>query len=86
MKTSVNTEGASSPPAREAGWGVKIRADHGGGTERQGFGIPKRLENPSDGGMMAKTTGKTRVDAMNDRSNGKSQMTILLYYFKLILY
>jgi hypothetical protein len=33
MKTSANTGEVSLPPAREAGWGVKVRAEHGGSSE-----------------------------------------------------
>jgi hypothetical protein len=46
MKTSVNAEEVPSPPAQAAGWGLKISAEHGGGTETQGFGVEQLLENP----------------------------------------
>jgi hypothetical protein len=49
MKTSVNTGEVSSPSAQAAGWGLKIGAEHGGGSEKQGFGVEKLVDKPSDG-------------------------------------
>jgi hypothetical protein len=60
MKTAINTGGVSSPPAQKAVWGVNIRAEHGSGSEKQGFVVEKWLVNPSDGSIIAKTRGKTQ--------------------------
>jgi hypothetical protein len=43
MKTSVHTGEVSLHLAREAGWGVKARAEQGGGSEKRGFGVKKSL-------------------------------------------
>jgi hypothetical protein len=61
MKTSVNTVGVSLRSAQEAGWGVKILAEHGGGSEKQVFGVEKWLAKPSDGGIIAGKTGKASI-------------------------
>ena len=58
MKTSVNTGGVSSPPSPRAGWRVKIRAEHGNGSEKQVFGVAKWLAKPNDGRIIPKTTGE----------------------------
>jgi hypothetical protein len=58
MKTSVNAEAVSSPPARAAVWAVKIRADQGGVSEKQGFSVKKWLAKPWDGRTITKTDGK----------------------------
>jgi len=60
MTTSIHTGEVSSPPAQAAGWGLKISADQGGGSEKQGFGVEKGIAIPSDGRIIAKTTGKTK--------------------------
>jgi hypothetical protein len=59
MKTSVSTGEVSLPPAQAVGWGVKIGKEHGGGTEKRGFGTPNLLAKPCEGRIIAKTTGKT---------------------------
>jgi len=60
MKTSVNRGEVSSTPAQANGWGLKIGAEHGGGPERQGFSVEKRLDTPSHRRKIAETTGKTQ--------------------------
>ena len=62
MKTSINTGEVSSPPAQEGGWDVKVRAQQRGSTEKQGFGVEKWLDKPSDGRKIAKTTRKTQFE------------------------
>jgi hypothetical protein len=74
MKTSVNTVEVSLPPAYEAGWGVKVRAEHGGGSEKHGFGVEKWLAKPGDGRKIAKMARKIQFNTMNERSNGKSRI------------
>ena len=59
MKTSVNTGEVSLPPAREAGWGVKVPAEHGSGSEKLDFDVEKWLELPSDERIITQTTGKS---------------------------
>ena len=54
MKTSVNTGEVSLPAAQEAGRGVKVRAEQGGGFEKPGFGVEKGLDNACGGKIMAK--------------------------------
>jgi hypothetical protein len=73
MKTSVNTSELSLHLAQGAGRRVKIRAERGGGTEEQGFGMPKWLTNPCVGKIIVKTTSKTQSKDMNTRPNGKSR-------------
>jgi hypothetical protein len=73
MKTPVNTGEVSSPRAREAGRGVKIGAEHDGGSEKQGFGVEQRVDKPSDGRIVATTPGKTQLDTMNIKANGESR-------------
>jgi hypothetical protein len=75
MKTSVNTGVVSLPPAQRAGCDQKPRAEHGGGSEKDCFGVENGLDRPSDGRNIAETTRKTQFDAMNNRSNGKSRIT-----------
>jgi hypothetical protein len=48
MKTSVNTGELSSPPAQGACWGVKVRAEHGCGSEKPALGVEKWLEMPRE--------------------------------------
>jgi hypothetical protein len=60
MKTSVNPGEVSSPPARGASWGVEIAAQEGSGSEKQVFGVQKRLDKPSTGRIIAQTTAKTQ--------------------------
>ena len=55
-----------------AGWGLKIGAEHGGGSQKQSFGFEKRVDKPSDRRKIAETTSKTQFDTMNIKSNGKS--------------
>ena len=74
MNTSVNTEEVSLHPAQEAGWGVKARAEHGGGSDKHGFGVAKLLAKPSDGRTIAKMTRKNQFNAVNDRLDGKSRL------------
>ena len=57
-------------PAQAAGWGLKIGAEHGR-SEKQGFGVEKWVDKPSDGRKIVETTSKTQFDTMNKRSNGK---------------
>jgi hypothetical protein len=45
MKTSVNTAGESLQPAQDAGWGVKIGGEHGGGSEKLGVVLRIGLQN-----------------------------------------
>jgi hypothetical protein len=73
MKTSLHTGEVSPPPAQAAGWGLKIGAEHGGGSEKQSFGVENSLDEPSDGRIIGKETSKTQFYAMNNRSNGKSR-------------
>jgi len=40
------------------GFGMKIGAEHVGGSEKQGFGAEKSLDEPSDGKIIAKETSK----------------------------
>jgi hypothetical protein len=62
MKTSVKRGEVSLPPGREAGWGVKVRAKPGCGSEKPASGVEKWLEIPADGSMITKTTGKTQFE------------------------
>jgi hypothetical protein len=39
MKTSVTTGEVSLHSAQEAGWDVRVRAEHGCGSEKHGFGF-----------------------------------------------
>jgi hypothetical protein len=59
MKTSVNTGEVSLHPAHKAGWGVKVLAEHHGGSEKHSFGVEIWLEKPGDGKIIAKMIGKT---------------------------
>jgi hypothetical protein len=59
---------------QEAGGGVQTDGERGCGSEKQGFGVEKRLDKPSDGRKIAETISKTQFDAMNNRSNGKSRI------------
>jgi hypothetical protein len=43
MKTSVNTGEVSLPAAQEAGRGVKVRAEQGGGSENRVLALKKGL-------------------------------------------
>jgi hypothetical protein len=58
MKTPVNTGEASLPPAPEAGWDAKVRAEQDGASEKPGFGVAKGLDKPREERMIAKTSGK----------------------------
>jgi hypothetical protein len=58
--TSVNTGEVSSPPAQVDGRGVKMRAGHRDGSEKQVFGNAKWLARPNDGRIIAKRTGETQ--------------------------
>jgi hypothetical protein len=62
MKTSVNTGELSSPPAHGACWGVKVRADHGCGSEKPALGVEKWLEMPRDERIIAKTLRKAQLE------------------------
>jgi hypothetical protein len=55
--------GLSPPPAYGACWGVKVRAGHGGGSEKPGIGVEKGLEPPTDERIIAKTTGKAQFES-----------------------
>lgn len=70
----------SSSPAQAAGWGLKIGAEHGGGPEKQGFGVEKWVDKPSDGRKIAETTGKTPISTMNLKSNGKSRLGCKIFH------
>ncbi len=60
MKTSVNTGGLFLPPDQGADGEVKIGAEHGGDSETQGFGVENRVDQPSEGRIIATTPGKTQ--------------------------
>jgi hypothetical protein len=62
MKTSVNTGELSSPPAQGACWGVKVRAEHGCGSEKPALGVEKWLEMPREERIITKTTGKAQLN------------------------
>lgn len=64
----------SLPPTQKAGSDVRIGAEHGCGSEQQGFGVEKWLDSPGDGRKIAETTNKTKFDAMNIKPNGKSRL------------
>jgi hypothetical protein len=71
MKTSVNMVGVSLHSVKESGWGVKIRAEQGGGSESRGFDVEKRVAKAIEG----RITAKTQFDTMNINSNGKSRIS-----------
>jgi len=81
MKTSVNTGEVLLPQAQAAGWGVKTGTEHRCGSEKQGFGVEKWLDGPSDRRKITGTAGKTTICTMNIRSNGKSQLNPVLKLF-----
>jgi hypothetical protein len=60
----------SLPPAHEAVCGVKVRAEHSGGSEKHGFRIEKWLAKPGDGRKIAKMARKIQFNTLNERSNG----------------
>ena len=62
MKTSVSTGKLSSPPALGACWGVKVRAEHGCGSEKPALGVEKWLEMPREERIITKTTGKAQLN------------------------
>jgi hypothetical protein len=62
MKPSLNTGELCSPPAHEACWGVKVRAEHGCDSEKPVFGVKKCLEMPRDERIIRKATGKTQFE------------------------
>ena len=62
MITSNNIGEVSLPPAHEAGWRVKVRAKHRGGSETHVFGEAKWIEIPSVGRTIAKTTGTLNLN------------------------
>jgi hypothetical protein len=62
MKTSVNTSEVSLPPAQAAGWNVKVGAEHGYGSEKPGFVAEKWLVKQRDESIIAKTTGKSKIE------------------------
>jgi hypothetical protein len=62
MKTSVNTGELSSPPARGACLGVKVRAEHGCASEKPGFRVEKWLAKPRDERIIAKRLKKTHFE------------------------
>jgi hypothetical protein len=62
MKTSVNTGELSSPPAQGACWGVKVRAEHGCGSEKPALGVEKWLEMPREERIITKMTGKAQLN------------------------
>jgi len=68
MKTSVNIVGVSLHSVKESGWGVKIRAEQGGGSESLGFAVEKRVAKAIEGRIIAKITGKT--DAQMGKGKG----------------
>jgi len=74
MKTSFSKGEVSSHPTQGSGWGVKIRAEHRGGSKKQGFGVEKWFDKPTDGRKIAETTSKAQFNDMNNRSNGKSRL------------
>ena len=74
MKSSVNTGEVSLLPVQKAGWAINVRAEQGGGSKKPDFGVAKWLDKPRDERIIAKTTEKTRLDAMNNTSNGKSRL------------
>jgi len=63
MKTSVNTGESSSPPDHGACWGVKVRADHGCGSEKPALGFAKWLEMPRDERIITKPLGKAQFES-----------------------
>jgi hypothetical protein len=64
----------SLPPAQTAVWSFRLPTQQGDGSEKQGFGIDKRLDKPSNGRKIAETANKTQFDTMNIKSNGKSRL------------
>ena len=71
---SISKAEVSLHMAQKTGRGVKIGGEHGGGTEKQGFGVAKRLANPTAGRIMAQTTCTSQFNPVNNRSNGKSRI------------
>jgi hypothetical protein len=63
MKTSVNTGELSSPPTQGASWGVKVRAEHGCGSEKPALGVEKQLEIPRDERIITQKTGKAQFES-----------------------
>jgi hypothetical protein len=63
MKTSVNRGEVSLSPAHEAGWGIKVRAEHGHSSEKPGLGVEKSLEPPTDGRIITKKLGKVQFES-----------------------
>lgn len=59
VKTAVSTGEVSLPPAQAAGWGVKVRAEHGYGSEKPGFVVKKWLVKQRDASIIAKIAGET---------------------------
>jgi hypothetical protein len=62
MKTALNTGQVSLPPAQEAGWNAKVHPEQGGGSEKPGFGVQKRLAKPRDESIITKVAGKTQLE------------------------
>lgn len=62
MKTSVGTGKVSLPPAQADGWGVKVGAEHGSDSEKHGLAVEKWLGKPRDERIIAKTTGKNKIE------------------------
>ncbi len=58
MKIRANRDEVSSPSAQAAGWSIKVRAEHGCSSEKQGLGVEKWLEPPTDEMIITETTGK----------------------------
>jgi len=77
MKTSVKTGELSLHPSQGSGRGVKIGGEHGGGTEKRRFGTAKRLDVPCGGEKIVKNRPQQFIDAMNNKSNGKSRIRYL---------
>ncbi|MGA3180016.1 MAG: hypothetical protein ABSF38_06725 [Verrucomicrobiota bacterium] len=59
MKTAVSTGEVSLPPAQAAGWGMKVRAEHGYGSEKPCFVVKKWLVKQRDASIIAKIAGET---------------------------
>jgi hypothetical protein len=62
MKTSLDLCEVSLPPGRKAGWGVKVRAKPGCGSEIPASGVGKWLEIPTVGRIIKKTPGKAQFE------------------------
>ncbi len=85
MKTSVNTSEVSLPPAHEAGWGVKVRAEHGGGSKNTVLVLKNGLVKPGDGRIIEKMLRKNQFDTTNDRSNAKSRFAVVFVPTDLLM-